>query len=418
MSFLLTIIELVIILSVVAIVHEFGHFLIAKAFKMTVNEFSIGFGKAIWQKKYKGTTYSFRVVLLGGYVAIEGEDGETTDVNSFDKKPCYQRILVLVAGVVFNFILAIGILMGVNFSSDTFTTTLKKIDEGGPLYEAGIREGDSIINIGGKTTHIYEDIAIYSNIDQNDVEIEYMSNGTAKSVIAKNVVKTKGYIGVYFQSKEISENGQLIAIIDMVSPGGRAEQAGIKSGDKIIKVQDVAVNTTNEVVGEISKYSETEIEITVLRDGEEKSIKVIPEEQLYIDLGILDVEIKATSFIDSWHKSISTISRVINSYVDLFKGKVGLNQMSGIVGVGEIVSKTDGFIDLVSLLATLSLAIGVANIMPFPPLDGGKIVLVATEWISRKKVSRKVELVLSTIGFALLILLTIYVTIKDIIRII
>lgn len=418
MSLIITIIQLILVLSIVAIVHEFGHFIVAKAFKMTVNEFSIGFGKALWQKEYKGTVYSFRLLLLGGYVAIEGEEGETEDENSFSKKHPFKRILVLVAGVVFNFILAICIMLGINFSSDTLTTKLKGLEPGTVLYEAGLRDGDEITKVGNITTHIYQDIALYDNVENKDVVIEYISQGEKKDVVLKDVVKEKGSVGIYFKSNALNEDGTLKPVIDIVEPGSVAESAGLKSSDEIISINYIDVANTSDVIALTAANPEKEMAIVVIREGEEVEVKLTPKAVKYIELGITDVEIEDTTLKYSWYKSVNTVIRVVDSYVDLFKGKVKLNQMSGIVGVGEMVSKTEGILELLSLLATISLAIGMANIMPFPPLDGGKIVLVAIEWISRKKVSQKVELVLSGIGFVLLIALTIYVTIKDIIRII
>ena len=418
MSIIITIIELILVLSVVAIVHEFGHFIVAKAFKMTVNEFSIGFGKAIWQKKYKGTTYSFRLILLGGYVDIEGEDGSKESENAFCNKPCWQRILVLVAGVTFNFILGICIMLGINFASDTYTTTLRNLPQNSVLYEAGLRDGDSITSIGGVRTHIYQDIALYDDTSKNEVEVKFLSGGEEKTATLKNIVSVKGYIGVYFDSNNVNEDGTLKAIVNTVEPGSRAEQAGIKSGDEIISVENVSVNNSADVISAVTNYVDKEISITVLRNGNTKELKITPAKTEFVNLGIAGVEIVPTTLGYSWYKSVNTVIRVVNSYVDLFKGKVKLSQMSGIVGVGEMVSKARGVLELLSLVATISLAIGMANIMPFPPLDGGKVVLVLVEGITRKKFPQKVELVLSGIGFALLILLTIFVTIKDIIRII
>lgn len=405
-------------LSVVAIVHEFGHFIVAKAFKMTVNEFSIGFGKAIWQKKYKGTTYSFRLILLGGYVDIEGEDGKKESENAFCNKPCWQRVLVLVAGVTFNFILGICIMLGINFTTDTYTTTLKNLPKESVLYEAGLRDGDSIISIGGVRTHIYQDIALYDDTSKNEVEVRFLSDGEEKTTTLKNIVSVKGYIGAYFNSNDKREDGTLRAIVNIVEPGSSAEQAGIKSGDEIISVEDVSVNSSTDVISAVTSYADKEISITVLRNGTTKELKITPAKTEFVNLGITGVEVVPTTLGYSWYKSVNTVIRVVDSYVDLFKGKVKLSQMSGIVGVGEMVSKAHGIVELLSLVATISLAIGMANIMPFPPLDGGKVVLVLVEGITRKKVPEKVELILSGIGFALLILLTIFVTIKDIIRII
>lgn len=418
MSFLITVIELILVLSVVAIVHEFGHFIVAKSFKMSVNEFSIGFGKAIWQKKFKDTTYSFRLILLGGYVDIEGEDGSTKSENSFSNKPCWQRILVLVAGVCFNFILGICIMLGINFASDTYTTKLANLSEESVLYEAGLRDGDEITKIGSTVTHIYQDIALYDDITKKDVEVEYISGGEKKVAIVKNVVSTKGYVGIYFDTTALNDDGSVKACVNIVEPGSRSEKAGIKAGDTIVSVAGVEVQNSAEVIAAVTEHIEEEIDIVVLRDGENKTLKITPAKTEYVNLGITSVEVEPTTLGYSWYKSVNTVIRVVKSYVDLFKGKVKLTQMSGIVGVGQMVSKANGIIELLSLVATISLAIGMANIMPFPPLDGGKVVLVAVEGVTRKRVPEKVELVLSGLGFGLLILLTIFVTIKDIIRII
>ena len=114
----------------------------------------------------------------------------------------------------------------------------------------------------------------------------------------------------------------------------------------------------------------------------------------------------------------SNVKAIVGSYVDLFRGKVGVKDMSGIVGIGEVVSKTSGILEFLNLMGIISLAIGVANIMPFPPLDGGKIVIVIGEAITRKKLPIKAEAIISYIGFGLLIALTLVVTYNDIIRII
>ena len=159
MALVFTIIKLIIVLSVVATIHEFGHFLFAKLFKMTVNEFSIGFGPKIFSKEYKGTKYSLRWILFGGYVAIEGEEGESEDENAFAKKPCWQRIIVLVAGVLFNVILATVLFLGTNMVSPTFGTKISGIYEDGAAYVAGLRQGDIITKIDDKDTHIYQDVA-------------------------------------------------------------------------------------------------------------------------------------------------------------------------------------------------------------------------------------------------------------------
>ena len=418
MTTILTIIKLIIVLGIVATIHEFGHFLFAKLFKMTVNEFSIGFGPKIVQKKHKGTMYSLRWIPLGGYVAIEGEEGESKDENAFSNKAPWKRIIVLVAGVIFNAILATIIFLSVNMFTPTYSTQISMLNVNSVAYESGLRTGDTITKIGDKTTHIYQDIALYNDTDVKDVTVEYLRNGNEQSVVVKDAVKEIGYMGVYFDTTKLTKEGNVLTYVDMVEPGMPASKADIKSGDKIIKVNGENVTYSEHVVNIISANANKEVEIVVLRDEKEVTLKVVPNAKTTFDLGILGYEQTETTLATSYYKSISTISQIVGSYVDLFKGEVAITQLSGIVGIGEVVSKTEGLLDFLSMLAMISLAVGIANILPFPPLDGGKVVLVLIEWITKKKVSPKVEAILSYVGLGLLVLLTIFVTVNDIIRIV
>ena len=145
---------------------------------------------------------------------------------------------------------------------------------------------------------------------------------------------------------------------------------------------------------------------------------VVPESKNSLSLGITSTIVEKTNLYYAFVNMGDKFKSIIGSYVDLFTGKVGIKDMSGIVGIGEIVSKSNGFLEFINLLGIISLAVGVANILPFPPLDGGKIVIVVIESIVRKKLSEKAEAIISYIGFGLLIALTIFVTYRDIIRII
>lgn len=416
MALVLTIIKLIIVLSVVATIHEFGHFLFAKLFKMTVNEFSIGFGPKIFSKEYKGTKYSLRWILFGGYVAIEGEEGDSEDENAFNKKPCWQRIIVLVAGVLFNAMLATVLFLGTNMVSPTFGTKISGIYENGAAYVAGLREGDVITKIEDKVTHIYQDVALYSKTDKKDVTVEYLRDGKTYKTLVKDAVKKIGYMGVYFEATKLDENGNVLAYVQVVEPGMPAASK-IKAGDKILKVNGKETKLSIDVISEISANAEKEVKILVLRDGREVEVKLVPDTKLSFDLGLSNFAEEKTTVKTAFYKSISTISQIVGSYMDLFRGKVKVNQLSGIVGIGEMVSRTEGIAEFLSMMAMISLAVGIANILPFPPLDGGKVVLVLIEWITKKKVPEKVELILSYIGLGLLLALTVFVTINDIIRV-
>ena len=209
MTIVLTIIKLIIVLGVVATIHEFGHFLFAKLFKMTVNEFSIGFGPKIIQKKHKGTMYSLRWIPLGGYVAIEGEEGDAKDENAFSNKAPWKRIVVFVAGVVFNAILATVIFLGVNLVTPTYSTQITDLDQNSVAYVSGLRNGDRITKIGDKEAHIYQDIALYKDTTNKDVKVEYIRDNIKNTLVVKDAVKEIGYMGVYFDTTKLDEQGNV-----------------------------------------------------------------------------------------------------------------------------------------------------------------------------------------------------------------
>lgn len=414
--FLITVVKLLLIICAVATVHEFGHFFVSKLFKVQVNEFAIGFGPKIFQKKIGETMYSLRCIPLGGYCAIEGEDGNSESEHSFANISWYKKILILVAGVFMNAVLAIVIFLSIAFSYNTATTKITSFSENSVLEKAGVQIGDTINAINGKKTTILSDITNKDVSYGESVTVEYLHNGELKSITLDNTVNKIGNIGIAFKVDE--QTGSATNEINMVSGGGAAVKAGLKSGDKIIKIGEAQTNNAAEVISIIRDNAGKQLQITLDRKGEILTKEVTPTEKENFNLGIESTEVVSTNFKYAVCNMLSDVSNIIGSYVDLFKGKVGISDMSGIVGIGEVVSKTSGIISFLNLMAMISLAVGVANIMPFPPLDGGKVVIVLFETITRKKVSENVEAIISYIGFGLLILLTIFITYKDIIRII
>lgn len=419
---LVTIIKILFAFVVVATIHEFGHFIMAKKFGMTVNEFSIGFGPKIWQKKHKDTMYSIRWLPLGGYCALEGEEGESTDPKSFSNKPAWQRAIVLVMGVVFNAILAFILFIVVSMSFNNFYST--KIDSfvynpttGISIVEqAGLRPGDEITHINGKKVNMYEDIKI-DKVKDGKMVVDYIRDGQKQTLTIEKAIQKVNKIGVIFKT---NEEGVATNIIDYIEGGNPANKAGLKAGDKIVAVNGVTTDISIDVIKQIQPLGQDKIVLTIDRNGEKFDQEIIPTTTDYFNIGFMPVKLE-TNFFSSIYYSIldsgNVAGQIVGSYVDLFTGKVGVGELSGIVGVGEVVSKTTGLLEYVNLLAFISLAIGIANILPFPPLDGGKLVILLIEKIVGKKVSPKVEAIISYIGLALLMGLFVYVTFNDVMRI-
>ncbi len=417
-SLIITIIKLLAIILCVATIHEFGHFLASKLQGVGVDEFSIGFGPKIVQKKYKGTMYSLRWLPLGGYCAIEGE--EATEENkdsktSYQNRNAFQKIIILSMGVIFNFILALVVFMAVYLPGNVATTEIASFTDDSVLAQAGLMVGDKITAINGKKIELNSQLSNFDlPNDITDVEVEFERNGEKHTVTAKNAQITEGKIGVQFEVNETEATN----VIQLVGAGTSATKVGMKAGDIILSVDDVSTPNGLAVIDAVKDKSGTEVKIQVQRGEEIKEFLVTPEPTVVFDLGISSVKTTKSNLKYAFMETVQNVSNIVGSYAKLFTGEVSISNMSGIVGIGEVVSKSSGILNFFYLMAMISMAVGVANILPFPPLDGGKIVIVLVEAITRKKVSENVELVISYIGLGLLLALTFFVTVKDIIRII
>ena len=413
MGIILTVLKLIIILAVVASIHEFGHFIFAKLFRMKVDEFAIGFGKAIWSKEYKGTKFSIRCLPLGGYCAIDGEDGKSDNEDAFCNKAWWKRIIVLVAGVTFNAILAIIIFVSINLPGSTYTNVITDIEENSIAYGIGLRQGDRIKEINDTKINILQDISTYSDVSKKEVKIVYERDNKEYTINTDRLIQTTGYIGVYFDAKK----DIITSKVDMVEGGSAAQKTGLRPGDVIKSINGEETNLSRDVINIVYQNPGKEMEIVYERDGKEYTKNITPASKEVFSIGNFSTEKVKTNIYYAFCKAFLNVKQIVGSYVNLFRGKVSVNQLSGIVGMGEVVSKTYGWLEFLNLIGIISMAVGIANIMPFPPLDGGKVVLVLAEAITRKRVSPKLEAILSYIGLALLLGLTLYVTYNDIVRI-
>lgn len=332
----------ILLFGVLILIHELGHFLTARLFKVKLNEFSIGMGPKLISKKSKktGTAYSLRLLPIGGFVAMEGEDTSSDDEGSFSKKPVWQRIIITAAGALSNII--IGMLVMTIFTATTtpVSTTIGSFNEG----------------------------AISSSV--------------------------------------------------------------LEAGDKIVKIGDLNTYTGNDVVYAISRYGVKETNVTVIRGGEKKTFSVAfgtTTEEGHV-FGKCDFklwrekDLENSGFFTTIGHSLAQsrlmIRMVVDSLYDLIVGRYGIKDLSGPVGVTEAVSnaakENNGTVWLYFVLIAMNL--GVVNLLPFPALDGGRLLFMFIELIVRKPVPQKIEAMIHTVGMVLLLVLMAVVTLKDIIH--
>ena len=344
----MTLILFVLILGIIVLIHEFGHFIFAKKAGIYVYEFSIGMGPRLfkWTRKNDETEYSIRAIPIGGFVQMAGEEIED-DPNipkdkKFASKTFGQKFMTVIAGIMNNFLLAIFLLflIAIFNGAPQNKPLVGEVAKDMPAYEAGLKKGDRILSINGRDTKTYDIFALELQINSGKtINLEVDRNGTKEEITIK--------------PKVIKENGQKIP------------RYGFALDDKIEK-------------------------------GFFQSIKY------------------------AFTKTISLIHQMILTIFYLVNGTLGLKSFAGPVGIYNIVgqAKSSGFWSLVSLTALLSINVGFINLLPLPAFDGGRLLFIIIEKISRKKIDPKFENTIHTIGFVLLMLLMLLITYNDIIRLI
>ncbi len=320
--------------------HEFGHFITAKRAGVRVNEFAIGMGPAILKKQVGETLYALRIIPLGGYCAMEGEDGDSEDLEgSFQTKPILSRIIIIAAGSIMNLLIGILILAIAFAPIKGWTTT----------------------TVSNVADHIEE----------------------------------------------------------------------LQTGDKIIKVDDYKIHLINDFMLQLERGDNKPVyDITVIRNGgkllledvrlEQKEMEVDGETRLAYGIGF---EIENSSF---WGKTKYVFQNAYNlvrlvkvSLVDLITGRAGVRDLSGPIGIGSMMVSTakQSMSSLWYLLALVSINLGIMNLLPIPALDGGRLLFLIVELIRRKPINPKYEGWVHAAGFILLILLMLFVTFNDILKI-
>lgn len=413
-SFLIAVVKIIILLGFLILIHEAGHFVVAKLCKVKVNEFAIGFGPAIWKKQGKETKYALRLVPLGGFVSMEGEDERSEDDRSFSKASIPKRMLIVVAGATVNIVFAIIVYFALISSSGTYVSNV--VDEtidGYAAQQIGLQNGDEIIEIDGEKIRSQKDInEVISNSNGKEVNIKINRND---EILEYNIKPTEVPVkttGIYLDDE---------AKIITVEKGSSSEKAGIQANDKLIKVNNIEINQDpNKAVEAINEKGLNTMLLTVERDGQQIQIELTPDYISTYYLGV-NLQLAPDTFwnrcLNGGMQTADFLTSIVDNLKQLFTGQVGVDQMMGPVGISEVIAKTDGVREFFQMMALISLSLGVTNLLPIPALDGGKLLILIVEAIRRKPLKQETEINIQLLGFSILIALSLYVSYNDILRI-
>ena len=428
----------IVILGILILVHEYGHFILARKNGIFVKEFSIGFGPRIVSHVAKsGTRYSWKAIPFGGSCTMLGEmeeeeDETSEDDRSFEKKSVWARMSVVLAGPFFNFFLAFVlsvIYIGVmGYDPPTVTS----VTEGSAAYEAGLREGDLITSYNGTKVSFGREIYIENVLhpiteDSGEYKITYKRDGVQETIYVAPTPYSYYLLGIRYYADANP------AKIEGVEEGSPIAEAGLEDGDIITEINGVPISTGEELARYFDDHelNGDPLNIIFTRRGGEFSATAIPVMSTAYKLGFtFNMENQKTDALGTIKYSFCEmgyqISSVFKSIGYLISGRGSLDMLSGPVGIVEIVGQTydasvsRGFLvtlmNLISLMISLSANLGIINLFPIPALDGGKFILLIIEAIRRKPMPKKYEGIATIIGAALLVLLMAVVLVNDILK--
>lgn len=425
-------------LLILVFFHELGHFLAAKLFGMRVERFSLGFPPRIAGIKKGETDYCIGATPLGGYVKISGMIDESMDTDYLDEepkpyefrsKPVWQRIVVISAGVIFNMILAVLIFGGLAFTSGETKVKLDSVDgiyvpEHSLASQIGFQTGDKIVGVNGKDVPYFQDLMAPNEMMSSSLSYTVLRNGERTNVtVADSLLDQIGKQGL------ISLGNALPSRISSVVEGTPADKAGIKGGDIITSINGEKINHWMHMVDIISNSSDS-LTIEVKRGKSSKTFVVAPNENNKLGIyapqpdSIFQVEQFKYGLIESVgvgvDKTNATLSGIIGGFSKMFSGEISVRDNLGgpvaIANVTKQATESGGMIGFWNITAFLSITLAIMNILPIPVLDGGHLMFLIYEGITRQEPSPKVRMALQQIGFLLIIALFIFVTFNDILR--
>ena len=382
MSFIITLLAAVFVFSAVIAIHEFGHFAVAKLCGVQVNEFSIGMGPVLLKKMHHGTQYSLRALPVGGFVALEGEESpesqqaEREERSDLEERPLSQR-------------------SGADSSPDGGASKEEEISRptGKPLNEAPVWQRALI-----------------------------MAAGACMNFLLGFVVMA---IVLAAQNEPITSR-----VIYAVEDGALCGQTGLEAGDKVLAVNCRRCFVANDMLYELMRTEDYSASFTVLRDGKKVELPRVQfdtwqdeDGETHMSLGFTVYGIKKTPvnvIKEAWNSVLYYGRIIFTSLMDLLRGRESINDLSGPVGIVTAIGQAAsyGWQDLLELLALITVNVGIFNLLPFPALDGGKVVFLLIEGVTGHAVPEKIQSGLTLAAFALLFALMIFATYNDIVRLV
>jgi regulator of sigma E protease len=421
------------VLGILVLIHELGHFIVAKYFGVRVEVFSIGFGKRLIGWRKGDTDYRISALPLGGYVKMSGEnpmEARTGDPAEFLSHPRWQRFIIAAAGPAMNILLAIALLTGVymvRYEHPYFLdqpAVIGWVLENSAAAKAGFEPGDRIVRIGNTQSPTWEDVEAKVMLNPGQpLEVAIQRGG---QILNKTIVPEKqgqeeyGVLGGWVPQEP--------NIVSELEPNMPAAQAGMKVGDEVVAANGVAMRSMRALIHYLQQNQGKPLDLAVVRNGQELHFTVTPvlwhnprgDAQWRLGFISNPIHVDKLGFTSALSKSFETNKRYSVLILELVRKlaarKVSMKQIDGPIGIARASGEAarQGWMPLFALMAAISLNLGIFNLFPIPIMDGGVILLLAIESVMRRDISMKIKERIYQAAFVFLILFAVVVIYNDI----
>ena len=433
-DFLVMIVSVLFVLGVMVLVHEWGHFIVAKSFGVRVEIFSIGFGTRLWGYKRGDTDYRVSALPLGGYVKMAGDnplEDRKGDPDEFLSKPRWQRVLIALAGPAMNIVLSVILVAGIYMRGSKQPAFLDRpmdvagVLQGSAAQKAGIMPGDRIVQLNGTPNPTW---------DRAQLELMSTLPGHTLSIVADRKGQELPFSVPSAPSVE-EDFGypQDHLVISAVSPGTPAERSGLMAGDVILKVNDIVLANGAEFPPLVEKFQSQPLNLEVQRGDRTIHTQIRPQEvsgpngTKRWQIGVLrtgDLVERRLSFgpaiVESVGMNAYMSRQIVYVVAELFRGNMSLKQLEGPLGIARESGRAarQGAVELLSLMAMIGVNLAVLNLLPIPPLDGGHILMLFIEGTIRRDLSVRVKERFVTVSMVFLLLVFAIVMYNDVLKLI
>jgi regulator of sigma E protease len=435
---------LLLVLSVLVVVHEFGHFAVAKLFKFPVEVFSFGFGKRLFGRTWRGTDYRVSAIPLGGYVRVIGlgpdestvSEGTSKDASLEGKR--WQRALILLAGPLMNLVLALflhAIVFAIGVRVPAYQLQEPVVDAvapDSPGEAARLLPGDRILSIDGKEIRNWRDAEfIFAMNAREELDVEVARGG--ETLILPLTPRGESRYDLGITGLRPDYGGTVNPAFAEVRKGEPAWRAGLRPGDRILSVAGRPITGGPEqyheqFVAAIMSVPSGPVPIEVERDGKRITANVTPRQEgstrkVGVSIGhdlpeVLERFGPVASIREGWRRVQTDFVMTLNVLGRLFRGKASMKSMSGPLDIAKFSGEAArrGAVPLIALMAAISLQLGIFNLLPIPVLDGGHLFLLTLEGVARRDFSLRVKERILQVGFLMIVTLLVVVLYNDLVK--